>query len=472
MFVVVTGWGLCSNGRGHGPGDSMTTEQDTTELAERVEEALRGDDVERAAEVIASLHPADRADLYERLDPELREAFFSVLSTEQMAELMEYLDEEVRGVVTARMTRVTLARVLDRTSNDVAVDVLRTLPPSDMSRVLSAMSTAQEISPLLEHADESAGGLMTRGYVALHPEMTVQQAITFLRLRKPLADEAYYLYVLDASNRLQGVVNLRELILSEADTRIEDVMTKDPIAVDPNTDQEDCLRLFERYRLRALPVVDEQQVLRGIITFDDIMNVSRWEADEDIYEIVGLPAEESIFSPLSVSLRRRMPWLFLNLLAAAYGAAVVGVFEDTIAKAAALAVFMPIVAGQSGSSGIQTITLMVRGLASGDLERRHLRHALLKEVTTGLVKGLLFAVVVGGAALAWQGEWAWGPVVGLAMIGNMTFAGALGVIIPMTLRRMHLDPAVASGIVVTSFTDVMGFLLLLGMGTLLISELR
>ena len=449
----------------------MTTEQDTTELAEKVEEALRGDDVERAAEVIASLHPADRADLYERLDPELREAFFSVLSTEEMAELMEYLDEEVRGVVTARMPRVTLARVLDRTSNDVAVDVLRTLPPSDMARVLSSMATAQEISPLLEHADESAGGLMTRGYVALHPEMTVHDAITFLRLRKPLADEAYYLYVLDAGNRLQGVVNLRELLISEADTPIVSVMTKDAITVAPDTDQEEVARLVQHYRLRALPVVDEDRVLRGIITADDAMEVASEEATEDMYRMVGLLSDDSVYAPVLVSARRRIPWLAINLLAAFAAAAMVAAFEDTIAKAAALAVFMPVVAGQGGNSGIQSITIVVRGLALGEIQPEDARWVLAKEGAIGLVKGIVFGLLIGVIAWAWQGEPAWGLVVGVALLLNMLMAGFLGAVIPLTLRALRLDPAIASGIFLTAFTDALGFLFLLGLGTLLISQL-
>src|SRR3990170_27837 len=402
----------------------MTTEQDAAELAERVEEALRGDDIERAAAVISAVHPADRADLYERLDPDLREAFFSVLSTEEMAELMEYLDEEVRGVVTARMPRVTLARVLDRTSNDVAVDVLRTLPPADTARVLSSMATAHEISPLLEHADESAGGLMTRGYVALHPEMTVHDAITFLRLRKPLADEAYYLYVLDAGNRL-----------------------------------------------RALPVVDEDRVLRGIITADDAMEVASEEATEDMYRMVGLLSDDSVYAPVLVSARRRIPWLAINLLAAFAAAAMVAAFEDTIAKAAALAVFMPVVAGQGGNSGIQSITIVVRGLALGEIQPEDARWVLAKEGAIGLVKGLAFGLLIGVIAWAWQGKPAWGLVVGVALLLNMLMAGFLGAVIPLTLRALKLDPAIASGIFLTAFTDVIGFLALLGLGALMISQL-
>ncbi len=449
----------------------MATEQDTRELTDRIEGILRGPDIEKAAEAIASIHPADRADLYERLDPELRESFLSVLSSEAMGELLEYLEEEVRERVVARMPRVSLARVLDKTSQDAAVDVLRTLAPAEMARVLSAMTTASEITPLLEHADESAGGLMTRGYVALHPEMTAQQAITFLRLRKPVVEEAYYLYVLDAANRLLGVVNLRELLISELDTSIVDVMTKDSITVKPDTDQEEVARLIQHYRLRALPVVDEEGVLSGIVTADDAMEVASEEATEDMYRMVGLLSDDSVYAPLSVSARRRIPWLGINVIAVFLAAAMVAAFEGTIEKAAALAVFMPVVAGLGGNSGIQSITIVVRGMALGEIKAGDAMRVLTKEVAIGMVKGVIFGVTIGLIAWAWQAEPWWGLVVGVALTLNMLVAGLLGAVIPLGLRALRLDPAIASGIFLTAITDVMGFLFLLGLGALLIDKL-
>ena len=449
----------------------MATEQDTAELTEKIEEALRGPNVAAAAETLAPIHPADRADLYERLDQELREAFLSLLSAEETAELIEYLEDEVVKEVVERMPRATLARVLDRMSHDEAVDVLRSLPQSDTARVLSAMSTAPEVTPLLEHADESAGGLMTRGYVALHPEMTAEEAITFLRLRKPLADEAYYLYVLDGRNRLQGVVNLRELLISSPETPIVEVMTSDAIAANPEMDQEEVARLIQRYRLRALPVVDEEGVLRGIVTADDAMEVAQEEATEDMYRMVGLLSDDSVLAPVMVSARRRIPWLTINLVAAFLAAAMVAAFEDTIARAAALAVFMPVVAGQGGNSGIQSITIVVRALALGEIHPEDARRVLVKEVLIGLVKGVAFGVVIGAVAWAWQGAPAWGIVVGVALMGNMVVAGFLGAIIPLGMRTLKLDPAIASGIFLTMATDVMGFLFLLGLGAILIDQL-
>ena len=315
----------------------MTAESDDKHPADRIEELLAGDDAEAAGQLLATMHPADQAELYDRLDEPERETMLALLSNEGRARLLEHLDEETLEEIVERLPRVELARVLDITSNDIAADALRLLPPAEAARTLAQMTSAADVTPLMIHPDESAGGLMTRGFVALHKDMTVGEAMTFLRARKPNAEEAYYLYVLDAANHLQGIVNLRELLIAEPDTRIEDAMTRDVISVRPNVDQEEAANLLQHYRLRALPVVDESGTLSGIITADDIIDVIAEEATEDIYQIVGLPADESVYAPLAESVRRRLPWLFINLLTAFVGVGVVAIFQGTIEKAAALA---------------------------------------------------------------------------------------------------------------------------------------
>jgi len=284
-------------------------------------------------------------------------------------------------------------------------------------------------------------------------------------------EEAYYLYVLDAANRLLGVVNLRELLISDLDTPIVEVMTKDSITVEADTDQEEVARLIQHYRLRALPVVDEQGVLSGIVTADDAMEVASEEATEDMYRMVGLLSDDSVFAPLTVSARRRIPWLGINVVAVFLAAAMVAAFEDTIAKAAALAIFMPVVAGLGGNSGIQSITIVVRGMALGEIKTEDAMRVLMKEAAIGLVKGVIFGLTIGLVAWAWQAEPWWGLVVGLALMLNMLVAGLLGAVIPLGLRALKLDPAIASGIFLTAFTDVLGFLFLLGLGALLIDKL-
>ncbi|KPK47493.1 MAG: hypothetical protein AMJ77_02980 [Dehalococcoidia bacterium SM23_28_2] len=446
-------------------------EQSVEVTTKTVEELLQGKALDEAVELVASIHPADQAEIFWHLEIELREAFLALLSAEGLAHLLEYLDPDERVVVVEKMPRASLARVLDKVDNDVAADILRTLPAAEGARVLSTMSTASEVLPLLTHADESAGGIMTRGFVALHGKMTAHDAINYLRLQKPNVEEAYYLYVLDAANRLQGVVSLRELVVAPASTTIEEIMIRDVIAVEPETDQEEVARVVQRYRLRALPVVDEERHLLGITTMDDAMAVASEEATEDMYSISGLPAEESIYDPVNVSARRRLPWLILNLVLAFMAAGVVSRFVDTIEQIAALAVFMPIVAGQGGNAGIQTITLVVREIALGEVELKDARRVLIKEISVGLLKGIALGLLVGLIAWVWWSN-AWlGLVVGLAILLNLLVAGFWGAIIPLGLRWLRLDPAVASGVFLTGFTDVLGFFFLLGLATLLLSQL-
>jgi len=448
-----------------------TIEPEDVDPADRIEELLSGDNVEGAAELLADMHPADQADLYDRLDDAERETMLALLSTEARAQLLEHLDEETLEEIAQRLPRVELPRVLDLTKNDIAADALRMLPPAEAALALAQMKTASEVTPLLIHPDESAGGLMTRGFVALHKDMTVGEAMTLLRARKPLAEEAYYLYVLDARNRLEGVVNLRQLIVAERDVRIEDVMTRDVVSVRPDTDQEEAAHLLQHYRLRALPVVDESGVLSGIITADDIIDVIQEEATEDMYRMAGVGVKEWAFSPLRESVIRRVPWLSFNMAWAFAGAAVISLFEGTIQKVAALAIFMPMIAGQAGNAGIQTATIMVRSMALGEVKVSDIARVLAKELTLGAIKGAIFGSVLGLIAWVWKGNEVLGLVAGVALFCNMLVAATAGVLIPMTLRRLGFDPATIAGVFDTMLTDLMGFLIYLGLATLLVDQL-
>jgi magnesium transporter len=418
------------------------------------------------------MHPADQAELFDsHLDEAERETMLALLGADGAADLLEHLDEDVRARVVHDIPRATLAQILDRTEPDIAVDILQEMPPAEAVRTLAQMTSAPEIMPLMQHKDETAGGIMTRGYITLHKDMTAEEAIAFLRATKPLAEEAYYLYVLDGRSHLQGVVSLRQLIVSDPVARIEDVMAGDIASVAPDVDQEEAARLLQHYRLRSLPVVDQDGVLQGVITSDDIIDVIQEEATEDMYRIAGLPADESIYAPIGVSARRRIPWLVVNMVAALGAGAIVALFEGTIADAAALAVFMPIVAGQGGNAGIQTVTIVVRGIALGEVEPHDAWEVLRKEIVLGVIRGVIFGVIVGAAAYAWQGAWAWGLVVGGAMLLNMIVAALLGTLIPLGMRKLKLDPAIASGVTLTMFTDMLGFVFLLGFGALMIDQL-
>jgi len=451
----------------------MATEQESAALAQQLEELL-GDEtaqVEHLRAVLASMHPADQVDLWRRLPPSKKEALLALLSAEGLADFLQHLPDEERDELLQRMPRETLARVLDHMETDEAADIIRSLPPADASRILANMRTALQVAPLLQHAEGTAGSLMTKGYLALHPDMTVREAINFMRLYRPFADEAYYLYVLDGANRLQGVVNLRQLIIADPDTPISELMTTDLVTVPPGADQEEVARLIRRYRLRALPVVGEDGTLLGIVTADDVIDVITEEDTEDMFRMAGVGVQERALSPLKDSLRRRMPHLLVNLITAFVSGLTVSLFEGTVAKAAALAVFMPIIAGHGGNTGTQVSTIVVRSLALGEVGLGHTFRLVAKEVAFGLVHGAVAGSLTAALALGlYQNGWLAGVVLG-AMVGNVVTAGIIGVVIPMLLRALRMDPALASSIWLTTFTDVIGFLLLLGTGTVLASKL-
>ena len=446
-------------------------EPDVEATSEKVEDLLRGEALEEAVGLIASIHPADQAELFTRLEPDLRPSFLALLSSEGMAHLLEHLEPEERQEVVEEMPRASLARVLDRIDNDVAADILRELPPSEAARVISTMTTAGDVAPLLEHADESAGGLMTRGFVALHGDMTAQDAINYMRLIRPNVEEAYYLYVMDAANRLQGVVSLRELVVAAPDTPLREVMESDVISVGPETDQEEVARLVQHYRLRALPVVDEERHLLGIATMDDAMDVVSEEATEDMYRMAGVGVDERAFSPLLESAKRRLPWLAFNMAWAFLAIAVVNAFKPTIARLAALAVIMPMIAGQGNNAGVQTATIVVRSMALGEVQLRDIFRLLRKEVLMGMIKGATFGPVLGVVAWLWMDNATLGFIAGLSLFLNMIIAGLGGVLLPMTFRRLGMDPATVAGVFDTVLTDIMGFLIFLGLATLMIDQL-
>src|SRR4030042_995559 len=298
------------------------TEPDVEVTSEKVEDLLRGEALEEAVGLIASIHPADQAELFTRLEPALRTAFLALLSSEGMA-------------------------------------------------------------PLLEHAVGGVVGLMTRGFVVLHGDMTAQDAINYMRLIRPNVEEAYFLYVMDASNRLEGVVSLRELIVAAPDTPLRKVMETDVISVGPETDQEEVARLVQHYRLRALPVVDEERHLLGITTMDDALDVVSEEATEDMYRMAGVGVDERAFSPVLESAKRRLPWLAFNMAWAFLALLVVNFFEPTIAKLSALAVFMPMIAGQGNNAGVQTATIVVRSMALGEVQLGDIFRLVRKEVPRG-----------------------------------------------------------------------------------------
>jgi magnesium transporter len=305
---------------------------------------------------------------------------------------------------------------------------------------------------------------------ALSEDMTVGESITALQASRDV-EMVFYLYVVDARRHLVGVVSLRRLLLVSPETPLKRIMTADPTSARVDMDQEEVARLVASYNLLAIPVVEDSNKLVGVITVDDIIDVIKDEATEDIYRMAGVAGDERVFTPALESLRKRLPWLGVNLVTAFLAAAVVSLFEDTISRVAALAVFMPVVAGMGGNSATQTVTVIVRGIALGELTWGNSRKALVKEVLVGLANGTILGFVAAAAAWAIQGDAIIGLLLGVAMVINMTVAAGAATLLPLGLRALKVDPALASSVFITTLTDVVGFAAFLGLATLFIRYL-
>ncbi len=445
------------------------------DAVERVRAALETGRVDDAISYLNTLHPADRAETFADLETEDQHELLPRMDAESTAEILEELEDEDALAATTHLSSAQLADVLDEMEPDAAADILGDLSPERAASALAEMEEADDVRPLLAYEDDTAGGLMTPEFFALRESMTSQSAIAFLRAREPDAETPYYLYVVDIQDRLVGVLGLRSLIMSSPGVLVSDVMERDIRTVQAGTDQEEVANLMTKYSLLALPVVDAGGKLVGVVRSSDIAHVIEEEATEDIHRLSNISSDGGDlgpWSPVRTSVQRRLPWLYINLFTAFLAAWVVSQFEATIAQLAVLAVFQSIVAGQGGNAGTQTLAIMVRGLALGEIEIRDIGPALLREIGIGLFHGVAVGIAVGIGAFLWKGIPFLGVVIGLAMIGNMVAAGMAGTLVPLTLKSLKLDPALASAVLVTTVTDCVGFGLFLGLATAFLPLLK
>lgn len=441
-------------------------------LVSELHDLVASDRAAEAVERLASVHPADGAEILTELDADERTTLIRAMPRDNMARIIEYLPDQGREQILEEVSPEELAPLLDEIDDDIVADILHQLPEERSREILRGMRRSAMVAPLLGHSDETAGGHMTRAFVSLNGNWTAERAIQYLRRSRPDADTAYYLYVLDAGGRLEGIVSLRDLIIAPPNAPLAEVMSREVIKAQSDMDQEEMARLVQRYDLVALPVVDADDRLVGVITVDDVLDIVEEEATEDILKLAGIGVKEHALSPITASARRRLPWLIVNMGVALGSAAVIAQFEATIAKVAALAAFMPVIAGQGGNAGVQTATIVVRGIALDEIGRDDLLRLLSKEVGLGIVKGALFGSVIAIVALLWEGNNTLALVAGVAMFLNMIVASVGGVMIPMTLRYVfRVDPATAAGVFDTMLTDLMGFFIFLGLATLLLSRL-
>ena len=449
----------------------MTT-QESIDL-DRLQRRIAEGEIDAAVAELRLIRPADQADLIQQLPDNDERAVLSSLSAAQVSAILEYLVPDGHAALAplAALPTDILTSVLDRTPSGTAARVLRAFPDERRTEVLNTLRERSPVEVLVAQEEETAGALVTTDFMALRQGMTVDQATRAIRETALLSDVLEGLFVVDQGDKLVGSLSFRDLLLADPQTPLTRVMERDPLSVPAGEDQEECARVMQRYHLETLPIVDDNRKLMGFIDLSDVLEVAEDEATEDMYMIVGLSADESVASPLWTSLRRRLPWLALNLLTAFFAAGVVAFFESTIAKAAILAAFLPIVGGQGGNATVQTVTIIVRSIALGEVTFRNARRVLLKETTLGLFHGLAIGIVAASVAFIWSQNAALSAILGIAMVLNMVAAGAAGVLIPLGLRRFGVDPALAAGIFATTVTDVLGFTFLLGLAAVTIAVL-
>ena len=424
-----------------------------------------------AAALLHNLHPADQADALAALEHDERRRLLDRIDSHTLAELLPFLTHEELEHVAPDVALPQLTAALDETTAQLGADVLHAIPEGDAELVLDHLPNAELVGPLLEHEDDSAGGIMAPELMVLGPHLAAERALTLLRAAAPAPTVRDTVFIVDTEGVLLGSVGLHAVVFASPMTALRDLMEPIGPTVTTDMDQEDALKILQRYGLHALPVLDDEGHLVGVTTSDDLLDIAQQEATEDMYRLVGLVDDEALTAPVITALRRRLPWLMLNLATAFAAAAVVAAFEDTLTRVAALAIFLPIIAGQGGNAGMQVTTLAVRAMALGEFDRHFTRLVLPREIMIGIASGIVFGLLVGAAGWLWQDNPWLGVAVGVALLGTMVVAGLFGLLIPIVLRRLGADPALAASIFVTTATDVLGFLFFLGLAALLINQI-
>jgi magnesium transporter len=417
--------------------------------------------------LVGDLHGADMGALIEALEPEQRPRLVSLLGIDFDFAALTEVDDAVRDEILDELPPQTVAKGVSELESDDAVAILEDLPKEEQAEILEQLPQPDRaaLARSLDYPEESAGRRMQTEFIAVPPSWNVGQAIDYMRETRELPERFFELYVTDEGRHFVGAVPLDRLLRSKRPVPVSDLMERERHRIRADEDQEEVARMFQRYDLVAAPVVDADDRLVGIITFDDVADVIEEEAEEDIKALGGVRDEELSDSVWKIA-RGRFNWLLINLATAFLASSVLGLFEGQLQKMVALAVLAPIVASQGGNATTQTMTVAVRALATRDLTDANAWRVISRELMVGLLNGIAFAVITGAAAYVWFKVPGLGFVIGLAMICNLLAAALGGILIPLVLYRLRFDPAVASSPFVTTVTDVVGFFSFLGIATL------
>ena len=427
---------------------------------------------DRIMKYIEGIHPVDILDIL-REDEEDRKDILNRLSEKCIASIIDEAEDEEKYEILTEFSENKQKNIIEEMSSDELTDLLGILSQEQANKILSKMTAedARRTRQLLSYEPDTAAGIMATEFVSVKGEMTVEDTLKYLQGTTEDVENIYDLYVIDELDRLKGVVSLKEVVTSSFETKISDIIHVKVEGIPYDLDQEEVGHRFEKYGYLTMPVVDNYNRLLGIVTVDDVMQILRDESTEDIHRLGGVDEGERISGTLSESIKSRLPWLIVNLFTAILASAVVGMFEGTISRIVALATFMPIVTGMGGNAGTQKLTIIVRGLALGELDFDNMKRVFFKEIGIGLVTGVVIGAIIAVLGYLWEGKLFFGLIIGVAMILNMIVATISGFVVPVVLKKLKVDPALASSIFVTTFTDVLGFLFFLGLATIFVEKL-
>lgn len=445
-------------------------------LEERQEELINSvleDDKEKIHEIIDNMYPIDIAIIIEEFDDESLMKFNEHIDNELMAEIIEQASEELQVRIIKLFEFKSIVHLFSYMSNDDIADILGNLPIKMRKDLLKLMKTGdtRQLQELLGYDEDSAGGIMTTEYIALRGDLLIGESLKKIKEIGPKTEVIETIFVLNNNKELIGTADLRDILVAPEDEKLLNIMNDNIISVHPEEDQEKVSLLVSKYDLKAIPVINHKNSLLGIITVDDIIDVIVEEQTEDILMMGGVSKEERVDSSLGTSIKRRLPWLFINLGTAFLAAFTVGLFEDVIAQVVALAAAMPIVAGMGGNAGTQTLSVVIRSIALGEVSLKKNWKLVFKEVGLGIINGAATGVVTGIILYMKYNNPYLGLIIFAAMIGNLVIAGFFGFIIPLLLKVFGVDPALASAIFLTTATDVFGFFLFLGLAKMFLPYL-
>ncbi len=444
----------------------MTTIDKLENTTEAIQTALEEKRHQEAKGLFLELRPADQAEVFGSLEDNQQAALLQRLDIASTADLFDELEDEDTLEAAENLTIDRLADVLDEMDPDEAADLLGDLPPEQAEEALAQMDDAEDVIPLLGYPDETAGGRMTTAFIGLRPHTTAEKAIQFIRDVSLDNDVPYYLFVVDRNKCLVGVTGLRELVIAKPTMTMDQIMDPDVISIAADSDQEEAARMMVRYDLSALPVVDANNHLVGVITHDDILDVVEDEATEDIYRLANVSDTDlDPESEIGQQIKGRLPWLILNSLTSLLAAWVISNFGDLFVQVAVLAFFQSVVAGLGGSAASQDVVMIVRALALDKINTGQAWKILFRQVFVGFIQGSVLGMIVGFGVGLWQDNPFLGVVLGLALVGNMIVAATVGTLIPLLLKYLNQDPALASSVLVTAITDALGFLIYLSLAS-------